>query len=128
MDLERRHPEAFDHVMRSRFRHPDDVSIASSLHHYYAYLAGRAVPGDIAYFYQDLARPDAAARLEWLLNRRPADVFCLNDTFADAAGRCRADRLVGEFCARYFPAASSFERATAAVGAGGAVSYGDAVG
>lgn len=41
--LEQRYPEDFDRVMRSRFRHPDDLSVASGLHHYYAYREGLAV-------------------------------------------------------------------------------------
>jgi Stealth protein CR4, conserved region 4/Stealth protein CR3, conserved region 3 len=108
-ELEQRFPEVFESVMHSKFRHPEDLSIASNLHHYYAYCAGRAVPGDISYLYQDLTQPDSAVRLQWLLQRRTADTFCLNDTYSDADQRRSQVGLLGSFLERYFPVPSSFE-------------------
>lgn len=108
-ELEERFPRVFESVLHSKFRHPDDLSIASNLHHYYAYCEGRAVPGDISYVYQDLTRHDAAVRLQWLLQRRAADTFCLNDTYSRADQRRNQVDLLSSFLKRYFPTPSSFE-------------------
>ncbi len=109
VEMEQRHPEVFADVARSRFRHHDDVSITSALHHYYAYGLGRAVPGEIVYVYQDIARVDAHRRLGNLLRTRHADVFCLNDT-ESSPDRIEAQRLImADFFERYFPVPSPFE-------------------
>ena len=105
--MEISHPELFEQVAASTFRHPDDVSISSALHHYYAYGLGKAVPGRLAYMYLDLAHPRADKRLRDLLRRRDRDVFCLNDSPGVDEGQ---GDLLGEFLAAYFPLASSFER------------------
>lgn len=109
-EIERRHPDVFATVAASAFRHADDVSIASGLHHYYGYGLGRAVPGRIEYLYLDLGHPGAAQRLERLLRTRAFDVFCINDTPASARHAARRARLVHEFLERYFPLPSAFER------------------
>src|SRR5699024_2602259 len=105
--MEANHPELFAHVAASPFRHPDDLSIASALHHYYAYGLGKAVPSRLASLYLDLAHPRAATRLRRLLRERQFDVFCLNDSPA-VDGRRRGP-LVQDFLQRYFPLPSSFE-------------------
>src|SRR5690606_2271787 len=78
--LEAEHPDEFARVAAAKFRSPDDLSIASALHHYYAYSLGRAVPGRLEYLYLDLGHPAAARRLERLLRSRNYDVYCINDT------------------------------------------------
>ena len=105
--MEEEHPELFARVAASTFRHPEDLSISSALHHYYAYALGRAVPGRLAYLYLDLAHPRAAARLRRLLRERKFDVFCLNES--PAGGEEGRGGLLGEFLERYFPLPSSFE-------------------
>jgi len=105
--MEEAHPELFAQVASSTFRHPDDVSVSSALHHYYAYALGRAVPGRLGYLYLDHAHPRAGARLRRLLREREFDVFCLNDS--PAVGEEGRGRLLGEFLERYYPQASSFE-------------------
>ena len=105
--MEADHPDLFAQVSASPFRHPDDLSIASALHHYYAYGLGKAVPGRLASLYLDLAHPRAAARLRRLLRERRFDVFCLNDSPA-VDGQHRGE-LVQDFLQRYFPLPSSFE-------------------
>ena len=110
-EMERRHPDVFAAVARSKFRHPDDLSIPSALVHYYAYGLGKAVPGEIAYRYQGIGYPDTARRLEVMMRHRAADVFCLNDI--DQQGSQPADQMqiLGDFLARYYPHPSRFERA-----------------
>lgn len=109
--MEAAHADVFAAVARSRFRDSDDVSIASSLAHYYAYALGRAVPGEIAYAFQDIGRPDTERRLDALLRDRSVDVFCLNDHESDEPARVRQQRLLPAFLERYFPVPSPYERA-----------------
>ncbi|ASU85441.1 hypothetical protein CDO52_23920 [Nocardiopsis gilva YIM 90087] len=125
-DLEARFPIPIARTTASRFRQPGDVSMASSLHHYYALLTGRAVEGEIDYTYMNLADPEGVAtRMRALEERRPFDAFCINDTTspargaavggADAAGvRAAAiDRQVRAFLESYFPFPGSLELGTA---------------
>ncbi len=109
-EMERRHPDAFEAVARSRFRHPDDLSIPSALVHYYAYGLGKAVPADIAYRYQDVGYPDTKRRLDLMLRRRDVDVFCLNDTDSETPQTAAQLEMLGAFLDRYYPHASRFER------------------
>jgi len=108
--MEREHPDVFAQVAASPFRHPEDLSIASALHHYYAYALGRAVPGRLEYLYLDLAHPGAPVRLERLLAHKEFDVFCINDTAVSATQVRRNARYLDRFLRRYFPLPSSFER------------------
>ncbi|MFD4261367.1 stealth family protein [Streptomyces sp. NPDC058534] len=91
------------------FRGPDDISITNSLHHYYAFHTGRAVPGGIRYDYIDIAQPGIAPRLRRLLAARSNVAFCLNDTVTcDAEGHTDM-ALVQRFLDDYFPTPSPFE-------------------
>lgn len=110
--MEEEHPEVFAQVAASKFRHPDDLSIASSLHHYYAYGLGKAVPGRLEYLYLDLGHPSAARRLRQLLRAREFDVFCLNDTPDVGDDGEVSGRLLRWFLSRYYPIPSSLERRT----------------
>ncbi|CAM3832692.1 stealth family protein [Nocardiopsis rhodophaea] len=121
-DLEARFPIPIARTTASRFRQPGDVSMASSLHHYYALLTGRAVEGEIDCAYMNLADPEGVAtRMRALEERRPFDAFCINDTaspprsaaapVADADGvhESAIDRRVRAFLGSYFPFPSSLE-------------------
>ncbi|QSB15232.1 stealth family protein [Natronosporangium hydrolyticum] len=107
---------AADHrrTAASRFRHDTDISVTSSLHHYYAFHTGRALPGDIRYSYFDLAIAETASRLRGLLARRDRQVFCLNDTTTEDGDGTSQRGLVLPFLETYFPLPSPFERADAA--------------
>jgi hypothetical protein len=91
------------------FRHPADLSIPSSMEHYWAYLTGRAVPGTIKYTYADLAHPSTPMRLAFLLANRHCDVFCLNDTDSAAVAHEEQAAMMAEFLPQYFPFRSPFE-------------------
>jgi Stealth protein CR2, conserved region 2/Stealth protein CR3, conserved region 3/Stealth protein CR4, conserved region 4/Stealth protein CR1, conserved region 1 len=108
-EMESAYPEVFATVARSRFRHPDDLSITSALHHYYAYGIGRAMPAAIRYAYQDIGRPDTARRLSNLARLRDYDVFCLNDHETAPEDFQTQARILGEFFERYFPIPSPYE-------------------
>jgi hypothetical protein len=70
------------------------------------------VPGSIAYFYADIARPDTPARLERLLRKRNFDVFCLNDHDSTGVDPGTQARMINTFLQQYFPLPSSFELAS----------------
>lgn len=108
-EMEQRFPQLFAQVAASRFRHPDDVSIPASLVHYYSYMRGRAVPGDIGYGYADLGRPDFARRLDEILRNRP-HMFCLNDITSEPHQFSEQDRALRAFFDEYYPLPSPFER------------------
>ncbi|WP_239542791.1 stealth family protein [Micromonospora terminaliae] len=91
------------------FRHQGDLSIPSSLHQYWAYLTGQAVPGEIEYEYADLGHPSTPARLAELLARRHRDVFCLNDTDSDPGAFAEQERMLADFLPRYLPFPAPFE-------------------
>lgn len=109
-DLEREFPDQVAATAASRFRSGDDLSIASSLAHYYGFVTGRAVPGPVKSVYADIADPTSPAKLDKLLAQRDADQLCLNETAADQADAEAHQRLVTAFLTGYFPVPSSFEK------------------
>lgn len=108
-DMEAEHPDLFRSVASSKFRAAGDHSIASSLYHFHAFAQRRAVVGDIAYDYVDIAGPRAALRLEWFSYQGRLDVVCLNDTDIGEAGQEQVSRLLTDFLERRFAIACSFE-------------------
>jgi hypothetical protein len=93
-----------------QFRHQDDLAVPSSLHHYWAYLTGRSVPGRIRYRYVNLAHPWSAIALPQLLRERSHDVFCLNDTDNHPDAVAEQEAMMARFLPAYFPFRSEFER------------------
>ena len=108
-EIEERFHEYVAATASHQFRHPDDISLLSSLQQYYAYLTGRAAPGTIAYAYADLANPATPFRLARLLRHRNLDAFCLNDTDSDPAVAAEQAALLNEFLPAYLPFASPYE-------------------
>ncbi|QTG80347.1 stealth family protein [Arthrobacter crystallopoietes] len=94
---------------RSQFRSPSDISIPSSLAHYYGYMIGAAVPSNLKYRYCDIGEASAQAKLLRLLRDRDADVFCLNEIGGSAINLPSQDQLMQRFLQSYFPVPSSFE-------------------
>ncbi|GAA1736351.1 stealth family protein [Luedemannella helvata] len=92
------------------FRHPQDLAIPSALQHYWAFLNGRAVPGQIADGYADIADPYTPVLLARWLRRRDRDVFCLDDTGADPSGIVQQEQMLADFLEAYFPFPAPFER------------------
>ncbi|MEV7229535.1 stealth family protein [Polymorphospora sp. NPDC051019] len=107
--IEQMLPTEVAETARHRFRHHRDLSIPSSLHQYWAYLSGQAVPADIEYEYADLAHPSTPARLAELLSRRHRDVFCLNDTDSDSRAMAQQESMLAHFLPRYLPFPAPFE-------------------
>lgn len=109
-NMEDDHPGLFDRVAGSKFRHPGDYSIASSLYHFHAYMQRRAIVGAIRYSYLDIGDPEAPLTLDWLLHRRDLDVLCLNDTDVSEEDQQRVGDILSAFLRSRFPAPSTFER------------------
>ncbi|MGW5696322.1 stealth family protein [Streptomyces asiaticus] len=110
-EIEKEFPDAVRATMASRVRSTSDISVPSSLHHYYAFLTGRAVPAQLRYDYFDLAQPAIRARLARLLRARHCQAFCLNDTVSSAHDLEDQLALVRPFLDAYFPLPSPLERA-----------------
>ncbi|MGW1365275.1 stealth family protein [Streptomyces chartreusis] len=93
----------------NRFRSLNDLSIASNLHHYYAYQTGRAVPGTLRYAYLDLSHPTTPIRLDQLLKRRDRHTFFLNDAVSTGQEFDAQQSLILSFLEKYFPVPSPYE-------------------
>ncbi|NMR31272.1 stealth family protein [Crystallibacter degradans] len=107
--LELDFPDKHAETSRSQFRSPSDISIPSSLAHYYGYMIGAAVPGTLKYRYCDIGEASAQAKMLRLLRDRDADVFCLNEIGGSSIDPAAQDQLVQQFLRAYFPVPSSFE-------------------
>ncbi len=110
-DFEKLHPELFDAVMRSAFRHADNYSLPSSQSQYYAFASGRAVTGKVTYGYMDLAADRAELQLELWLRQRSYQCLCVNDSGGDDLATQRSkDAALRDFFDTYFPVPSRWER------------------
>nr|WP_086722450.1 stealth family protein [Streptomyces carpinensis] len=109
-DIEREFCEEHRRTAASRFRSVDDISVASSLHHYYAFHAGRSFPGEgLVYRYCDVGRPGIERMLGRLLAHRDVHVFCLNDTTSTQAEDGGGPTVMTRFLNAYFPLPSPYE-------------------
>ncbi|MDR7086580.1 hypothetical protein J2X11_001419 [Aeromicrobium panaciterrae] len=102
-EFEDEHRATASHRIRDR----GDLSVVSSLHHYYALLTGRSVPGHIRYTYVDLGMHDASLRLDRMLVTRNWQAMCLNSTNESPFELGDAELVA--FFDDYFPVASPFE-------------------
>ena len=107
-ELERRFADEYARTRRHRFRHHTDI-VADQLHHYYAQITGRAVPGRIRYAYVALEDAAQQEELEQLARTRDRQTFCLNDAPHEDAAPIPDDQ-VRRWLSRYFPIPSDFER------------------
>lgn len=108
--LESDNPEIFSKLSHSTFRHPDDLSITSALHHWYAYGLGKATPANIRYGYVNVAADDAERRLTGFAQSRRFDVLCVNETETTPERAAEIDVFLAEFFRLRFPFKSSFEK------------------
>ena len=105
-ELEERFQNEFAQTWGQPFRHHSDI-VADQLHHYYAQLTGRAVPGNLRYSYVNLKDGSHAPRLERLM-LRDREVFCLNDAPVPDQAPIDPD-VVQRFLDAYYPLPSTFE-------------------
>ncbi|WP_081476256.1 stealth family protein [Micromonospora maris] len=108
-DIERQLTDEVLGTADHQFRHPADLSIPSSLQHYWSYFSGKATPATIAYTYADLAHPATPVQLARLLARRDRDAFCLNDTESAEVSIPEQHAMLTEFLTAYFPFRAPFE-------------------
>ncbi|WP_406107878.1 stealth conserved region 3 domain-containing protein [Micromonospora globbae] len=109
-DLDQQYADEVKLTAASQLRAHTDVSVASSLHHYFAYLTGRSVPGSIRMSYVNTGEPLEHPQLTQILMTRGYDSFCLNDTHHGKLDAEEQGRIVMTFLESYFPVASQFER------------------
>jgi hypothetical protein len=105
--IECEHPREVALTRAAPFRAPTDLSLASSLHHWYAHALGRAVPAEPNYLYVDLAAPGARQTLDALESLRRYDTFCLNQE-EDSLDLSMRQELAA-FLHRYFPHPAPWE-------------------
>ena len=105
--IEAENPEQIARTRAALFRSPEDLSVASSLHHWYACAQGRSVPSTPNYLYLDLAAPHAPQALDALDSLRRYDTFCLNTEEGPLAPDRRAE--LTRFLEAYFPDPSPWE-------------------
>ncbi|RSM67466.1 hypothetical protein DMB66_15715 [Actinoplanes sp. ATCC 53533] len=115
-EIEERFAEYVSATADHQFRHPDDISLLSSLQQYYAYLTGRAVPGTIRFRYMDLAAPVTPFKLADLLRHRNLDAFCLNDIDSEPAVLSDQEAMLADFLPAYLPFVSPYELSSPRVG------------
>lgn len=109
-EMEEKFREEFARTAASRFRHPADVSVASSFQQYYGFLTGRTVPSPIAYTYVDLSDPLATAKLSRIRDKRLFDAYCINDTDSDSADLDAQLAAVQSFLDSFYPVPATWER------------------
>jgi hypothetical protein len=108
-EMDTRFADRVNRTARHQFRHPDDISMASSLYQHYAYLTGRAAIDTISYMYVDLAAADTPGLLRLALAKRNFDVYCLNDTDTDPASMRRQEKVLREFLTAHYPVPAPWE-------------------
>jgi hypothetical protein len=108
-ELEERFTDEVTQTASSQVRAATDLSIASSLHHYYGYFTGRAVPGAIRCSYVNIGDETAHPRLTRILTRRIFDAFCLNDAYDGEVAAEEQELVIRAFLESYFPVPCSFE-------------------
>src|SRR5690606_9232120 len=107
-ELDERFPAEFAATARNKFRTSSDISVVSSLAHYYGYLTGGAVTAYVEYTYAARSLRKTPPNLRRMLARRKHDAFCLNDT---APTTPEQDELLRRFLEAYSPTPAPFELA-----------------
>ncbi|NBE53603.1 glycosyltransferase [Streptomyces boluensis] len=87
------------------------TSRALSLYQDYAYLTGRAVPGELSYAHADLGDAAGHARLGRILHGRGSTAFRLGEAPGGALSEQERTLAARAFLAAYFPVRSPYERA-----------------
>ncbi|MDL4773223.1 stealth conserved region 3 domain-containing protein [Actinomadura xylanilytica] len=109
-EIERRFPEEVAATARSRIRSTEDISLVSSLYHYYALCTGKAVPGSLSVDTVPLSHSTSMPTLTRLLTLRDRDAFCLNDMASGDLTETQKWRATVGFLGSYFPIPCGFEK------------------
>ncbi|GAA4364865.1 stealth conserved region 3 domain-containing protein [Paeniglutamicibacter cryotolerans] len=108
--IEARHPVEVATTVSSKFRGTNDLSIPSSLAHYYGAALGMAVPGDASYKYVDVGEESAQLNLAKLLWGKRPHMLCLNQVSGGDKDLERQRTMVTHYLRQAYPWRSSFER------------------
>lgn len=106
--IEQENPEDISRVRGSLFRSSTDLSVAASLHHWYAFVQGRATPSSPNFRYVDIGSARAGRALDAIRARRAYDTFCLNFE-RSGDGDHQALQELRRFLADYFPHRAPWE-------------------
>jgi len=109
-EIEQAFPDEHRATMMSRLRDLHTITVASSLHHYYAYYSGHAIPGELSYGYIRLDIPNLKRHLDRALARRDFDTLCLNDSGSSEDEVEAQNGVLKPFLEAYFPVASPYEK------------------
>lgn len=111
-ELEREFADDYARTAANPFRSATDISVTNSLYHYYALLTGRAiVTTKPRVRYIQTTQLSSLRRMERLLARRDADMFCLNDGSVPELPEEVRIRAIRDSLERYFPVRAPWERA-----------------
>lgn len=107
--IETENPDEFSITAASRFRSADDISIPSSLAHYYGLALGKAVPGTASYKYVDVGSRTAQMELTKVLWDRRPQMICLNQVSGQGQDLEAQSKMLKQFLERAYPWPSSME-------------------
>jgi hypothetical protein len=110
-ELEREFAADYARTAANAFRSSTDISVTNSLYHYYALLTGRAiVTTKPRVRYIQTTQLASLRRMERLLGRRDADMFCLNDGSVPELPEEVRIRAIRDSLERYFPVRAPWEQ------------------
>lgn len=108
--IEKDYPEAVSATAAAPFRSSTDLSIPSSLAHYYGLFLGNAVPASISSGYVDISSEKAQLQLLRMMRGTMPEVYCLNEVESRCGDELRIDHMVRHFLDHSYPVPSDFER------------------
>ncbi len=106
-EMEELFESEFEKTSGSKFRHHEDI-VADQLHHYYAQIIGKAVPGTMTYNYINILNDQFINVMRDTLVKRNRKAFCINDAPEPGATPI-PEWEVMNFFNTYFPKKSEFE-------------------
>lgn len=109
-EMEREFAEVFRATAAARFRSRTDIDVGTCMYPYYSYFTERGVPDTIPYAYLHLSMVQLSKKLDRLLKRRDAAVFCVNDSFSTEDDVADQEALIHPFFEAYFPLPSPYEK------------------
>lgn len=108
-EIAERFAEPVAATAHSRVRSVEDVSLVSSLYHYYALCTGQAVSGELSVDVVPLSQSSGLPTLTRLLAKRDRDAFCLNDMASGDLTEQQKWQAATDFLRGYFPIPSPYE-------------------
>ncbi|MGL3806102.1 stealth conserved region 3 domain-containing protein [Paeniglutamicibacter sp. R2-26] len=107
--IEHEQRDVIEATRSHRFRHPDDVSLLSSLGQYYGFCLEKYVQGSIRYTYVGLGRPGTEEQLAGLVTSGRLDVATFGESNVGYENPDETDRLLRCFFESKYPVPSRDE-------------------